>query len=89
MYGRAVVTRAVPPAGPTDMAGQMNCPQCQMVVVTDVRYIIGLMSWVLCGTILLFMGICCFFIPLILDSCKDVEHRCPNCKRVLYVHKRL
>ncbi|XP_074485082.1 lipopolysaccharide-induced tumor necrosis factor-alpha factor homolog [Sebastes fasciatus] len=86
---QVVVVQNLPEAFP----GQMVCPQCQSTIVTKVKYKAGLCTWMICGIITLFG---CFLfclipfcvIPFCVDDCKDVEHCCPNCERVLHVYKR-
>ncbi|KAL2087016.1 hypothetical protein ACEWY4_018075 [Coilia grayii] len=73
----------------TDVPGQMQCPQCQQEIVTQIRHTSGLLTWLLCGGMFLFLCWPCSFIPFCVDGCKDVEHSCPNCHRLLYRYKRL
>ncbi|XP_064816947.1 lipopolysaccharide-induced tumor necrosis factor-alpha factor homolog isoform X1 [Oncorhynchus masou masou] len=71
-----------------DVPGQMTCPYCQVLVLTEATHTPGLAAWLVFGVLCCFMCWPCSWIPFCVDSCKDVEHRCPNCRRVIYIHKR-
>uniref|UniRef100_A0AAV2LII3 LITAF domain-containing protein n=1 Tax=Knipowitschia caucasica TaxID=637954 RepID=A0AAV2LII3_KNICA len=74
---------------PTDSPRQMQCPVCQNTVVTVVTFKIGLLAWLICGILLIFLIWPCCFIPFCVDACKDVEHTCPACNGVIHIHKRM
>lgn len=72
-----------------DVPGQTMCPHCQRNVITHTEHTSGLMTWLICGGLCLVGCGPCSFIPFCLDSCRDVEHLCPNCRRLLFVYKRM
>ncbi|XP_029996436.1 LITAF domain-containing protein-like isoform X2 [Sphaeramia orbicularis] len=83
------VTHMVVTPGLQDVPGQTMCPHCQQTVVTQTEYTSGLMTWLICGGLFIIGCICCSCIPFCVDGCKDVEHHCPNCQRVIYIYKRI
>uniref|UniRef100_A0A4W5MRK9 Si:ch211-202h22.8 n=1 Tax=Hucho hucho TaxID=62062 RepID=A0A4W5MRK9_9TELE len=74
---------------PRDVAVQMTCPHCQVQVLTETTHIAGCLAWLIFGALFCFLCMLCSFIPFCVDSCKDVEHSCPNCRRVIHIHKRM
>ncbi|XP_075687438.1 LITAF domain-containing protein-like [Rhinoderma darwinii] len=73
-----------------DSPTSCTCPVCRQNVVTRIQYNTGLLAWLIFG-ILCFFGcwLGCCLIPFCLDSCKDVDHFCPNCNHHLSKYKRL
>ncbi|XP_056609555.1 lipopolysaccharide-induced tumor necrosis factor-alpha factor homolog [Triplophysa dalaica] len=72
-----------------DHPGHTMCPHCKHQVITITDYYSGLMAWLACGCLALVGCWPCCIAPFWMDSCKDVEHRCPNCNKVLSFYKRL
>lgn len=54
------------------------CQNCAQTVTTKVSHKTGLGTWLICLGISSCMPIFCCF-PFFNDSCKDVQHDCPNC----------
>ncbi|XP_020512084.1 cell death-inducing p53-target protein 1 homolog [Labrus bergylta] len=84
----ATVTHLVVTAGLHDSPGQALCPHCQQTVVTVTHHTAGLMTWGICAGLTFFGCFLCCFLPFCIESCKDVEHRCPTCHKVIYIFKR-
>ncbi|XP_034046858.1 lipopolysaccharide-induced tumor necrosis factor-alpha factor homolog isoform X1 [Thalassophryne amazonica] len=84
----AAVTMVVSPQL-QDVAGQTVCPHCQQSVITHTEHKPGLMTWAICGGLAIFGCFLCCCIPFCVEACQDVEHRCPNCQKVIYLYKRL
>ncbi|XP_034544298.1 lipopolysaccharide-induced tumor necrosis factor-alpha factor homolog [Notolabrus celidotus] len=73
---------------PTVLQGRMVCPHCQNSVVTDLEHKIGFNNWISCfvlGASVMCLPFC--WIPFCVKSCKDVEHSCPRCHKVIHIHK--
>ncbi|XP_065655277.1 lipopolysaccharide-induced tumor necrosis factor-alpha factor homolog [Hydra vulgaris] len=68
---------------------RMQCPHCQAQIVTSIEYVSGLLAWLLCLGMFFFGAWLCCFIPFCIDGCKDVNHSCPNCMKVIGTFKRM
>ncbi|NP_001139042.1 uncharacterized protein LOC559480 [Danio rerio] len=73
----------------TDVPGRITCPHCLTEVITETEHVSGLMAWLICGTLALFVCWLCCCIPFCLDACKDVKHTCPNCRNIIRIYKRI
>ncbi|XP_075255846.1 lipopolysaccharide-induced tumor necrosis factor-alpha factor homolog [Convolutriloba macropyga] len=61
----------------------MTCPMCKATVTTRIRSECGMGSWLICLVLfLLGLELCCW-LPLIIPSCQDTAHFCPNCNHHL------
>lgn len=60
----------------------VECPSCKQRVnsVPDSRA--GKVAWLWCFTLFVFTGICCC-VPFMVDGCKNVQQRCPNCNEII------
>jgi len=67
---------------------QMQCPHCKSYIVTELTFEIGKFAFVVGALICVFGGLCCWCIPCLLKSCKNVVHNCPNCSARIGTMKR-
>ncbi|CAM4334239.1 hypothetical protein PO909_001050 [Leuciscus waleckii] len=90
MYPRTTtVTTTVMLPSLRELPGQTTCPHCKHQVITITDHYSGLMTWMACGCLALIGCWPCCLAPFWMDSCKDVEHRCPNCNNILSFYKRM
>ncbi|CAD8181081.1 unnamed protein product [Paramecium pentaurelia] len=68
----------------TRKSEKLFCSKCNTPVDSDISYEMGKGSYVIIF-ILLALIITCFFafIPCLLNNCKDVQHRCSKCTKLL------
>jgi len=74
------VITALPDYGHTPVA--QTCPHCKGGISTRVKHEVGDGTWagVCC---MLFVFFPCWWLPLVIDDCKDAIHECPNCNQVV------
>uniref|UniRef100_A0A6I8T029 Lipopolysaccharide-induced tumor necrosis factor-alpha factor homolog n=1 Tax=Xenopus tropicalis TaxID=8364 RepID=A0A6I8T029_XENTR len=67
-----------------------TCSFCQSQVRTRTEYTIGSLTVILFLIIILFgCWFGCCLIPFFVQHCKDVNHFCPNCNRLIHRFRRL
>lgn len=67
----------------------MQCPFCNAVITTSLAYVDGTLTWLVAGVLCLAGCWPCCLIPFCVDDCKDVQHSCPNCHRVVGTFRRM
>lgn len=67
----------------------VSCPYCKTFVTTQVCPQPGLLTWLMCSGMAMLGCILCCFLPFCVFECQDVEHFCPNCRRILGVYRRI
>ncbi|XP_072523958.1 uncharacterized protein [Salminus brasiliensis] len=74
----------------TTVAAKVCCPACQQQVTTEIHYVVGKSSILLCF-MSIFMGCVagCCLLPFLLNYFKDVSHRCPSCHTEIHKVRRL
>ncbi|KAI1281980.1 Lipopolysaccharide-induced tumor necrosis factor-alpha factor -like protein [Halotydeus destructor] len=86
--GRVIVVQGRVTPGPYPY--QTVCSNCRTQIITETTPVSGSLTWLAAAAIFLLGGVCgCCCIPFCVDSCQDIEHRCPNCKLYLGSHRRL
>ena len=68
-----------------DIPVRTTCPQCRKAVMSNVTHQVGLGTWLLSLLLCLLFPLC--IIPFFVNSCKDVQHTCPNCGNILGLKK--
>eukprot|EP00090_Calanus_glacialis_P024266 TRINITY_DN37690_c0_g1_i1.p1 TRINITY_DN37690_c0_g1~~TRINITY_DN37690_c0_g1_i1.p1 ORF type:complete len:131 (+),score=37.67 TRINITY_DN37690_c0_g1_i1:32-394(+) len=63
------------------------CRNCQANITTSTSSETGTIAWISAGVLCVIGFWCCFWIPLTMDSLKDVTHKCPNCNAVVGKYK--
>ncbi|GMR34108.1 hypothetical protein PMAYCL1PPCAC_04303, partial [Pristionchus mayeri] len=67
----------------------LHCPFCTQQVITSTERKHGKLAWLLFGGLCVLGCWCCSCCVLCADRFKDVEHSCPNCKRLLGHYRRI
>ncbi|NXS98139.1 LITAF factor, partial [Jacana jacana] len=68
----------------------MCCPFCNQMIVTDLSYDPGVLTWLSCGLLCLLGCIAgCCLIPFFIDTLRDVIHSCPKCGARVGTYKRI
>ncbi|KAL3102155.1 hypothetical protein niasHS_003564 [Heterodera schachtii] len=77
----------------SDRPQLIDCPRCKQHGFTELKHVIGLFTWVsflvLLITGLFVLPLFFLWVPFFIDTFKDVEHRCPNCKTHIGTFRRL
>ncbi|CAK5047338.1 unnamed protein product [Meloidogyne enterolobii] len=69
---------------------QAYCPTCKQHTLTEVKYVSGLLTWILVFVFIIFGFVCCCcLIPFCVDSCKDCQHRCTQCYTYIGTYQRV
>lgn len=74
-YVHTIVT--APQVGPDPAS--ISCPSCQKHVITRMDYETSTKTHIMAGLLCLFICWPCFWIPYVVDTCKNANHYCPNC----------
>ncbi|GIY46677.1 lipopolysaccharide-induced tumor necrosis factor-alpha factor-like protein [Caerostris extrusa] len=77
-----------PPVMLSNQPMSITCGNCRRTVMTTTVKENGACAYI--ATIFVCLLCCpCFWIPLCLDSCKDVHHSCPGCGARLGTYKKM
>uniref|UniRef100_U5EHN6 Putative membrane-associated motif in lps-induced tumor necrosis factor alpha factor n=1 Tax=Corethrella appendiculata TaxID=1370023 RepID=U5EHN6_9DIPT len=66
-----------PHVGPDPSA--VVCPSCHKQIVTRIDHEVSTKTHIIAGILCLFVCWPCFWIPYVVDSCKNANHYCPSC----------
>ncbi|XP_058448207.1 lipopolysaccharide-induced tumor necrosis factor-alpha factor homolog [Malaya genurostris] len=78
MQGQPTYVHITAPQVGPDPAS-ISCPSCQKHVITRLDYETSTKTHIMAGLLCLFICWPCFWIPYVIDSCKNANHYCPNC----------
>ncbi|KAI1697815.1 LITAF-like zinc ribbon domain-containing protein [Ditylenchus destructor] len=79
----------MPPALPNQPT-TVVCPQCQNQVTTSIKYVSGMLTWIIFGILMLcgcWLGCC--LIPFCTNCTKNTEHYCPKCNAFIGTCKKV
>ncbi|CAI5455095.1 unnamed protein product [Caenorhabditis angaria] len=82
-------TIVVSPVGFGPFPASTQCPYCSEHILTETIEKNGMFAWLLFIALLFFGFWLCCCIPFCVRSCKDVEHHCPECKKLLGTYRRV
>ncbi|KAL3102153.1 hypothetical protein niasHS_003562 [Heterodera schachtii] len=87
-----VIRARTAPFGPFPV--EMDCPYCRNHIVSHTQQLPGALPWIImavCFVLGFFLLIpwCLCCLPFCIDSCLDVLHTCPSCKRLVGRFSRL
>ena len=63
------------------------CNECVQQVLTETKATPGFITYCISCLLCLICPLCAF-IPCCFDDCQDIEHYCPNCKKLLSTYNR-
>ncbi|EFO27999.1 hypothetical protein LOAG_00475 [Loa loa] len=77
----------------SDHSQFIDCPYCKVHNTTEVKFTVGLFTWI-SFLIILMVGVFIlplFFlwVPFLVDTFKDAHHYCSNCKAWIGIYRRL
>ncbi|XP_055640986.1 lipopolysaccharide-induced tumor necrosis factor-alpha factor homolog [Toxorhynchites rutilus septentrionalis] len=76
---------AAPRVGPDPAS--ITCPSCQKHVITRLDYETSTKTHIMAGLLCLFICWPCFWIPYVVDSCKNANHYCPHCSAYIGTYR--
>ncbi|KAI8895133.1 LITAF-like zinc ribbon domain-containing protein [Globomyces pollinis-pini] len=65
------------------------CPFCHQRGTTVTQKDLGFAAWLVAGGLCFLGCICCAPVALCVDSLKDTQHMCPNCKAIIGENKMI
>ncbi|XP_060072372.1 lipopolysaccharide-induced tumor necrosis factor-alpha factor homolog [Ylistrum balloti] len=68
----------------------MQCPHCHAQISTSLDYEAGALTWLSAGVLCVFgCWLGCCLIPFCINDLSDVQHKCPNCNKLVGVYRKL
>lgn len=65
---------------------QITCPSCGQVIVTKIDYESSTKTHLMAGLLCLLVWPC-FWLPYVIESCKNANHYCTNCSAYLGTYR--
>ncbi|OWF47962.1 lipopolysaccharide-induced tumor necrosis factor-alpha factor homolog [Mizuhopecten yessoensis] len=68
----------------------MQCQHCHANISTALEYEAGALTWLSAGVLCIFgCWLGCCLIPFCINDLSDVQHKCPNCNKLVGVYRKL